>query len=113
MQTVLLESILFDCCLTSYSAIFQLYGDRWQRILTCCKAPTPWAARGLLRAEVTPDTLTSLPSEMMVRRESNPDLTVQPAVCPFNPLLSLIHYYFQYLNFQQISKSSYFNKVRL
>ena len=59
------------------------------QILTCCRAPTPWAARGLKRAEPTstrapgrPKTsFTSLPSEgqhgVRVSGESNPDLPIQ------------------------------------
>ena len=39
------------CGFTSHSAIFQLYIVTGQmssfQILTCCRAPTPWAARGL------------------------------------------------------------------
>ena len=59
------------------------------QILTCCRAPTPWAARGLKRAKPTstrapgrPKTsFTSLPSEcphaVRVSGESNPDLPIQ------------------------------------
>ena len=59
------------------------------QILTCYQAPTPWAARGLQRAEPTsarapgrPKTsFTSLPSEgphaVRVSGESNPDLPIQ------------------------------------
>ena len=58
------------------------------QILTCYRAPTPWAARGLKRAEPTPTrapgrpktSLTCLPSEdphaVRVCRESNPDLPI-------------------------------------
>ena len=57
------------------------------QILTCCRAPTPWAARGLAeptstRAPGRPKTsFTSLPSEgphaVRVSGESNPDLSIQ------------------------------------
>ena len=58
------------------------------QIFTCCRVPTPWAARGLYRAEPTstrapgrPKTsFTSLPSEgphtVRVSGESNPDLPI-------------------------------------
>ena len=59
------------------------------QILTCYRAPTPWAARGLKRAEPTPTwapgrpktSFTSLPSEgphaVRVSRDSNPDRPIQ------------------------------------
>ena len=84
--------VVVDCGCTSHSAIFQLYSDRTDvqfPILTCSRAPLPWAARGLKRAEPTltrapgrlKTSFTSLPSEgphaVRVSGESNPDLPIQ------------------------------------
>ena len=46
----MLHVVVVVCGLISHSAIFQLYSDGQMssfQILTCCRAPTPWAARGL------------------------------------------------------------------
>ena len=44
--------------LSSYSVIIQLYSDgTWSsrvQILTCCRAPTPWATRFLYRSKPAP-----------------------------------------------------------
>ena len=82
--------VVVDCGLTSHSAIFQLYSDgtdvRFQ-ILTCCRAPTPWAAFSVPslprhgHRDVWRRLFTSLPSEgphaVRVSGESNPDLPIQ------------------------------------
>ena len=49
---------LVGCCLTSHSAIFQLYSDgtmvQFSKFGPVARHPTPWAARGLERVEPTP-----------------------------------------------------------
>ena len=87
---VWLVSWLVGCGLTSHSAIFQLYSDGTVvQFGPAAGHPTPWAARGLKRAEPTPTrapgcpktSFTSLPSEgqhaVRVSRESNPDRPIQ------------------------------------
>ena len=51
MYTLLMFGLV-SCGLTSHSAIFQLYSD-WTVVQFSNLHPTPWAARGLYRAEPT------------------------------------------------------------